>query len=155
MAQKKGPALLYLACRRPVPEPRAHVSVGREGGSDPPSHPLAPCGGAATCWRGMPVTLRDVQGRTVSPEGGCVFQGTLGHVWGHVAAPAQEVPSIWGEASVEHLQGPEHPLKMTQDRVPSAPRLIIWKAKSPSFGSCCRCDTSNLRDGVSFLWPQF
>lgn len=73
-----------------MPEPRAHVSVGREGGSDSLSHPLAPCGGAATCWRGMPVTLRDVQGRTVSPEGDCVFQGTMGHVWGHVAVPAQE-----------------------------------------------------------------
>lgn len=60
-----------------MPEPRAHVSVGREGGSDSPTHPLTPCGGAATCFRGMPVTLRDVQGRTVSPAGDYVFQGTL------------------------------------------------------------------------------
>lgn len=58
-------------------------------------------------------------------------------------------------ASVEHLQGPEHPLKITQDRVRSAPGLIIWEAESPSFGSCCRCDTSNLRDGGALLWPQF
>ena len=39
---------------------------------------------------------------------------------------------------------------MTQDRVHGAPGLIIWKAESPSFGSCCLCDTSNLWDrGVS------
>lgn len=58
-------------------------------------------------------------------------------------------------ASVEHLQGPEHPLKMTQECVHGAPELIIWKAESPSFGYCYRCDTSNLKDGGGFLWPQF
>lgn len=40
-----------------MPEPRAHVSVGREGGSDSPTHPLTPCGGAATCFRGCEAFL--------------------------------------------------------------------------------------------------
>lgn len=96
-----------------MPVPRAHVSVGRDGGSDSPSHPLAPRGGAATCWRGMRVTLRDAQGRTVSPGGDCVLLGTLGHVWGHVWLPQCReglACGVWGP-----LEGPGHPLLMAQD----------------------------------------
>lgn len=107
-----------------MPEPRAHVSVGREGGSDSPTHPLTPCGGAATCFRGMPVTLRDVQGRTVSPDGDYVFQGTLPQLRKYLACRG------WG-ASVKHLRDPQHPRKMTQDRVHSAHGLITGKLRLP------------------------
>lgn len=64
-----------------VPVPRAPVSVGREGGSDSPSHPLAPHGGAATRWRRYDCHLERCVGRNRA------HLGVTGSSRGHWAMP--------------------------------------------------------------------
>lgn len=136
MWHKRRAPLCYIEpAEDRVPVPRAPVSVGREGGSDSPSYPLAPHGGAATRGRRYDCHLERCVGRNRA------HLGVTGSSRGHWAMPGDMCGYPNSECAWHVAGGGQRLLRIirtrvhTENGVHSVPRVVgSWVSPCSAHG---------------------